>query len=327
MIGGLLEFNGVTTWDLGITVGDREIGLAPPRIVTASVPFRNGQYDFSRMDGDLHYDVRKLKYVFNVIGKTPEKAADKLSEVLEWIYSDGTGYMYDNGVCMRFTGVSVSGEPSIEYVGAAKRAIRLTANFTANPTAYVCKRIIAATGTGAAQYVLVTNSNGLRRIYNMADAYEKSVTSMASYSLTDDGLSFSFDSAPCVYHAPAYKANEGKTYFYIIPPTSVGSTMCCSGATMSDGVWYYTPSGFTYSEESSGIDEDQFIESPLTVCKKYTSIPAADGSYFGLKVRILSGSGTYSINQSAGSYPAGVIDITGETANWEIYTYDIGGAV
>lgn len=128
-----IAFNGKSTAELGITVASGNWGQPKPRIITESVPYRDGSYDFSATDGSVHYDNRTLKYVFNIIGSTAEAAAAKLSAVMEWLFSEGDGNLYDEYMPdwyfreVRCTGVSY------EFIGQARRAIRLTAELTAAP--------------------------------------------------------------------------------------------------------------------------------------------------------------------------------------------------
>jgi len=131
-----ITFNGVSTGDLGITVAEADIGQAVPRIITESVPYKDGAYDFSRIDGGLHYDNRTLTYKFNIIAKTAELASTKLADVLSWVYSydESNNTLSDEHFGnYAFTGVSVCDTPTVEYKGGARRAMVLTVKFTADP--------------------------------------------------------------------------------------------------------------------------------------------------------------------------------------------------
>lgn len=64
-----IQFNNKHSWkDIGLTIKSKKIGFPSPNIITDSVPFLNGIYDFSKIYGEISYGERVLKYVFNIIG-------------------------------------------------------------------------------------------------------------------------------------------------------------------------------------------------------------------------------------------------------------------
>lgn len=126
-----LTIGGISTEDLGIFVTEGNPGAPAPRIITETVPYRDGSYDFSRADGSLHYDDRVMQYSFAVKGVTPEETQDRISGVLAWLNSGGVmqdeyldGWLYDNARCT---------SADVEYLSADRRAVKITATFSAAP--------------------------------------------------------------------------------------------------------------------------------------------------------------------------------------------------
>lgn len=126
-----LTIGGVSTEDLGIFVIDGNVGTPVPRIITETVPYRDGSYDYSRADGTQHYDDRAMQYSFAVKGATPEETQDRLSEALSWLNSGGEmrdeyldGWVYDNARCT---------SADVEYLSEDRRIAKITATFSALP--------------------------------------------------------------------------------------------------------------------------------------------------------------------------------------------------
>ena len=126
-----LTIGNISTDDLGIYVTEGNHGTPAPLIITESIPYRDGSYDFSRADGSLHYGDRTMQYSFAVRGMTAEETQDRISEVLTWLNSGGeirdeyiSGWLYDNARC---TSVSV------EYLSEDRRVAKIAATFTASP--------------------------------------------------------------------------------------------------------------------------------------------------------------------------------------------------
>lgn len=126
-----LTIGGISTEDLGIIVAEGNPGTPAPRIISETVPYRDGDYDFSRADGVLHYNNRTMQYAFVVRGATPEETQDRLSEALSWLNSGGEmrdeyldGWVFDNARCT---------SADVEYLSEDRCIAKITAAFTALP--------------------------------------------------------------------------------------------------------------------------------------------------------------------------------------------------
>ena len=126
-----LTIGDISTEDLGIYVIEGNPGAPAPCIITESIPYRDGSYDFSRADGSLHYNDRTMQYSFAVKGMTAEETQGRISEVLTWLNSGGdirdeyiSGWLYDNARCT---------SADVEYLSEDRRVAKITAAFTASP--------------------------------------------------------------------------------------------------------------------------------------------------------------------------------------------------
>lgn len=131
-----MSFNGFAAEDVGLFVERGEPQLPKPRIVTETVPYRDGHYDFSRADGVLHYERRTLEYDFIAHSKTPEETAEILADALSWLYSAGDGILTDEHFDgWHFEDVTCT-DVSCEYADPQHTAARLKATFSAAPYMY-----------------------------------------------------------------------------------------------------------------------------------------------------------------------------------------------
>lgn len=95
--------------NFGLTLKSRNIGLPEKKSIRQTVPFMNGYYDFSALNGAPAWGERIIEYSFDVINENPVELDYFVSYVLDWlgtvhdtdIYDDTTyGYhwhgSYDN---------------------------------------------------------------------------------------------------------------------------------------------------------------------------------------------------------------------------------------
>lgn len=183
-------FNGVSTGDLrGVTVAKGSWGTPQPRVVRESVPYRSGSTDLSAVGGKVYYDDRDPQYVFNVIGEDAEDTADLVSDVINWLYSEGNGVLKDEHLHgWKLTNCRCT-DISYEYIDHARRVVQLTAAFAADP--YMISEGAAfdiATFTGNRLMLLNVDDFGAT-YYDMGSSAD--YASYSDISISDDGLSAS----------------------------------------------------------------------------------------------------------------------------------------
>lgn len=76
---------------------DKQIGVPEKRIVREDVPYHNGSYDFSEIDGEDFYEDRVLKYTFGVVG-SEQRVLEQVSELTTWLYSIHDADIWDTDI-------------------------------------------------------------------------------------------------------------------------------------------------------------------------------------------------------------------------------------
>lgn len=80
-----IEINGVHTFrDLGFVIAKRNISIPIPNKIKESVPYQNGEYDFSCINGEMTYQNRILSYTFDIAELTTEEMEIEKRKILNW---------------------------------------------------------------------------------------------------------------------------------------------------------------------------------------------------------------------------------------------------
>lgn len=91
-----------------------------------SVPYFDGDYDFTRMDGKAHYDGTDLIYVFRKIVESPNGAANSIETAVRqftrMLAAIANRTLYDNWSGKTFTNCTCIGTPEVEYSGIGYEA-------------------------------------------------------------------------------------------------------------------------------------------------------------------------------------------------------------
>ena len=97
--------NKASFYDFGASLASREIKPPKKKSIKETVPFSNITYDFSAINGELYWDERTLKYVFEIIADNPESLERKKIEFSKWVMNIMNENIYDPY------------EPDYHYVG------------------------------------------------------------------------------------------------------------------------------------------------------------------------------------------------------------------
>lgn len=82
------EINNKHTLDFGVKLKTRSIDLPVEKQIIDSVPYMNGNYNFSRAVGKACYENRELKYTFLILrNKDVYDIENKKRKFLTWLYS------------------------------------------------------------------------------------------------------------------------------------------------------------------------------------------------------------------------------------------------
>lgn len=71
--------------DFEASVKERTIGAPKKKIIKETVPFSNETHDFSAINGEIYWEERPLKYVFEIMANTPEQLEEKKQPFLAWV--------------------------------------------------------------------------------------------------------------------------------------------------------------------------------------------------------------------------------------------------
>lgn len=83
-----ISFNGKHSFiDFGLEIGERNISLPSPKRITEKVPYQNGEYDFSDLNGEVTYENRDAKYSFSIAELTTEEMETKKRKFTTWLKS------------------------------------------------------------------------------------------------------------------------------------------------------------------------------------------------------------------------------------------------
>lgn len=97
MINGF-EFNGKHSYnDFGYSLKSRDIGIAKKKKVKDSMPYVNGEYDFSDLYAQA-YEERELKYILNIDSKSKSEMNIKKIELLNWLVVPGKCVLKDDTI-------------------------------------------------------------------------------------------------------------------------------------------------------------------------------------------------------------------------------------
>lgn len=81
--------------DFEASVKERTIGAPKKKIIKETVPFSNETHDFSAINGEIYWEERTLKYVFEIMANTPEELEEKKQPFLAWVMNVNNEEIHD----------------------------------------------------------------------------------------------------------------------------------------------------------------------------------------------------------------------------------------
>jgi len=82
--------------NFGLSLKSRNIGLPEKKSIRQTVPFMNGFYDFSALNGAAAWGERTIEYTFDVINESPVELDFFVSYVLDWLGTVQDADIYDD---------------------------------------------------------------------------------------------------------------------------------------------------------------------------------------------------------------------------------------
>lgn len=82
--------------DFDVYIKTRNIGLPEKKSIRQTVPFYNGYYDFSALNGAPAWNERIVAYTFDVMGTSPQITDKEVSRILDWLCNVHDADIYDD---------------------------------------------------------------------------------------------------------------------------------------------------------------------------------------------------------------------------------------
>lgn len=162
-------------------ISSRLIPFPTAKEIIESVPFKNGSYDFSRIDGEIAYEDNDISYIFDIAELTIEEMEVSKKKILHWLASIYDEDIYDDYIPgYHFHGTFTNPEWTEEASQGA-----LTAHFRVYP--YMIANVATKYET-----ILLENQSQTIEITNNSDhSVPTIITCDNSLIITKDGLQYS----------------------------------------------------------------------------------------------------------------------------------------
>lgn len=81
--------------DFEASVKERTITDGKKKEIKESVPFSNVTHDFSGINGEIYWEEKELKYIFEITANTPEELEEKKISFKSWVMNVAAEKLYD----------------------------------------------------------------------------------------------------------------------------------------------------------------------------------------------------------------------------------------
>ena len=108
---GIKKGNKHSFIDFGLTIKSKSIGMPSKNKVKETIPFMNGQYDFSELYGGQTYSTREVKIIVALNGLV-DSSRTRLNiaydNVINWLFNTGMSTLKIDFIEHNFTGRVIS---------------------------------------------------------------------------------------------------------------------------------------------------------------------------------------------------------------------------
>lgn len=146
-----ITINGKNSFiDFGLVISDKTVGLPTKKVITDTVPFLNGFYDFSNVQGFSYFDDRYLEFIFDITADTQTELEELYTNVLIWLMDTNQSTIYDTESQKTYVGSldKWSVEEDILYK-------QLTVSFKCQPYSLLATQTIHVTSLATAYLPIV----------------------------------------------------------------------------------------------------------------------------------------------------------------------------
>ncbi len=98
----MIIYNGKSSYtDFDLYVAAKEIPAPQRKVITETVPYMSGVWDFSYHDNGVdEYEALKLKYSFDVIADTKRELSEQKAALNAWLHGKTDGKLYDTDISL-----------------------------------------------------------------------------------------------------------------------------------------------------------------------------------------------------------------------------------
>ena len=84
--------------DFGLYLKSRSVELPEKKSIRETVPYFNGYYDFSALNGAPAWDARMISYSFDVVGDGPIDLENQTVKILDWLCNVHEADIFDDAM-------------------------------------------------------------------------------------------------------------------------------------------------------------------------------------------------------------------------------------
>lgn len=146
--------------DFKLAIKSRNISLPEKKKIKNSVPFQNGTYDFSDMNGEIYWEERILEYVFDIAEFSTEEMEQIKDKVVDWLLNIHDTDIEDDYTADYYYHGSYDTNSWNEDFGQGE----LTVRFSVYPYKYAKERTIITQEISETETSIIINNESSHRI-------------------------------------------------------------------------------------------------------------------------------------------------------------------
>lgn len=99
----MIIYNGKSSLkDFDLYVASKNIPVPERKVITETVPYMSGLWDFSFLDGVDQYEAVTLVYDFDVIADSKRELNELKAAIIAWLHGTGDNKLYDTDISTEF---------------------------------------------------------------------------------------------------------------------------------------------------------------------------------------------------------------------------------
>lgn len=182
--------------DFDLCISDKTVNFPDKEVITDTVPFMSGYYDFSNVLGNLVFKERTLEYVFDLLSTDNKNLEEVKTDVASWLMLAHDVDIYDDELSDYHFHGSFNGCSWVEDEEYGELKINFKcypfkiANEETEITLSSGNNSISYTGMPVNLYIVSTGSTTVS--INSTDVSVSTTKAMLSLPLTNNGLTIAY---------------------------------------------------------------------------------------------------------------------------------------